>query len=110
MGNYTEQERYERAKKRVENIKGFYWHFTIYIIINVAISSNEIARRMSNGESFSEAFFDLGTFALWLFWGIGVFFHFYGVFAKKYVFSKNWEQRKIEEYIEKEKLRDNKWQ
>lgn len=109
MEGYTQQERYERAKKRVNNIKGFYGHFAAYIIVNIFISSNKIARNMNHGENFSDAFFDFGTFALWMFWGIGLFFHFYGVFGKKYIFSKDWEQRKLKEFIEKEKTQENKW-
>ena len=110
MGDYTQQERYERAKKKVDNIKGFYGHFTAYCIVNIFISGNKVIRNMNNGESFSEAFFDVGTFALWVFWGIGVFFHFYGVIGKEYIFSKDWEQRKMNEFIEKEKSQENKRQ
>ena len=109
MEDYTQQERYERAKKRVDNIKGFYGHFAAYFIVNTFISSNKVIRNMNKGESFSEAFFDFGTFALWLFWGIGVFFHFYGVFGKDYIFSKDWEQKKLDEFIEKEKTQEDKW-
>lgn len=110
MEDYTQQERYERAKKRVANIKGFYGHLAAYCIVNTFISSNKLIRNMNNGESFSDAFFDFGTFALWLFWGIGVFFHFYDVLGKEYLFSKAWEERKINEFIEKEKAQENTWQ
>jgi hypothetical protein len=110
MGDYTTQERYERAKKKVDNIKGFYGHLAAYCIVNTFISSNKIIRNMNKGESFNDAFFDFGTFALWLFWGIGIFFHFYGVIGKEHVFNKDWEQRKIEEFIEKEKTHENKWE
>lgn len=109
MEDYKEQERYERAKKRVANIKGFYGHLAAYVIVNTFISSNKIIRNISNGESFSEAFFDFGTFAVWLFWGIGLFFHFYGVIGKDYVFSKDWENRKIKEFIEKEETQEQQW-
>ena len=30
-----EQARYERAKKRVEEIKGFYSHLIVYVIVNI---------------------------------------------------------------------------
>lgn len=110
MEYYTTQERYERAKKKIDNIKGFYGHLAAYCIVNTFISSNKIIRNMNNGESFNDAFFDFGTFALWLFWGIGVFFHFYGAIGKEHVFSKDWEQRKIEEFIKKEKTQEYKWE
>ncbi|MCK5638887.1 MAG: 2TM domain-containing protein, partial [Flavobacteriaceae bacterium] len=37
------------------------------------------------------------------FWGIGLMFHAYGVFGKNLLFSKDWEERKIKEIIEKDK-------
>jgi len=110
MDKYMYNDRYDRAKKRVEKIKGFYWHFASYFIVNMFISCSKIVSNMNSGESFSEAFFDFGTFALWMFWGIGIFFHAFGVFGKHLLFGEKWESRKIQEFMEKEKQKDNKWQ
>jgi len=38
------------------------------------------------------------------FWGIGLAFHAYGVFGKHLLFSKDWEERKIKEFMEKDKV------
>ena len=57
---------------------------------------------MHNGETFNEAFFDFGTFAVWIFWGIGIFFHTMGMFGKNLIFGKEWEERKIKEYMQKD--------
>ena len=42
----------ERAKKRVEKIKGFYIHLAVYIVINSFILVNVYISTMAEGESF----------------------------------------------------------
>lgn len=102
--DYFEEERYLIAEKRVKKIKGFYWHLFWYVMVNLFISISKIIGNIRNGETFSEAFFDFGTFAVWIFWGIGMFFHFLGVFGKNITFSKDWEERKIKEFMDKDKF------
>jgi hypothetical protein len=92
-----------RAKKRVEELKGFYWHFAIYLIVNSIISITKIGRNISDGEAITDAFFDFGTFAVWLFWGIGLAFHAAKVFSYNPVFNKDWEERQIRKYMEEER-------
>jgi len=41
-------------------------------------------------------------YAVWLIWGIGVFFHWLAVFESK-VIGKNWEERKLKEILDKNK-------
>ena len=36
---YFKEQQYIKAKKRVKEIKGFYSHFLIYILVNIFISS-----------------------------------------------------------------------
>ena len=56
-----------------------------------------------NGETFSEAFWDLGTFFVWGSWGIGITVHALVVFGSfSFLVGKNWEERKIKELIEKD--------
>lgn len=99
--DYTEEHKYLLAKKRVEKIKGFYWHFVAYIGVNCFISGVIIFGLMNdNGYTFLEAVTNFGVYATWLFWGIGVFFHWLGTFGTNIFFSKDWEQRKIQEYID----------
>ena len=62
-------------KKRVKEIKGFYSHFLIYLIINIFISGIIVfGLTYSGNSSFSESFTNFGVYSTWLFWGIGVFF------------------------------------
>ena len=86
-------ESYERAKKRVEELKGFYGHLIAYIVVNVFLAIVNL----------------LTTPGFWwflfvtFFWGIGLVAHGLSVFTKRGIFSKDWEDRKIYEYMEKEK-------
>lgn len=87
-----ESERYARAKKRVEDIRGFYTHLGIYIIINVLLVIINLLT--SPG-------------ALWfywvtLFWGVGIAFHALDVFVGNRIFGSEWEERKIQEMMEKD--------
>lgn len=93
---YRKEDAYLRAQKRLKEIKGFYWHAFWYVVVNIfliiVIASN------NNGN-----IWHFGTFSTPLFWGIGLGFHALGVFGKNLLFGKSWEERKIKEYMEKDK-------
>lgn len=91
---FLQEEAYLRAKEKVKKIVGFYWHLASYVIVNTFI----IVIIVSNGNRL----FSFGTFATALFWGIGLLFHFLSVFGPDFLFGKNWEERKIREYMDKE--------
>ncbi|WP_422079593.1 2TM domain-containing protein [Ulvibacterium sp.] len=98
-----------KAKKRVEDLKGFYWHFASYVGVNLFISTLKVVRDMGDGETFVEAFWNFGTFAVWLFWGIGLAFHAMKVFSYNPFFSKEWEERQIQKYMEEDKREAEKY-
>ena len=68
----SENEIYEQAKKRVEAKKGFFIHLTVYIIVNIILV---LIWAFAAGGGFPWFIFPLGG------WGIGIIFHFLGVFA-----------------------------
>lgn len=87
-----ENERYRRAKERVEEIKSFYSHLFIYIIVNLALF---IINMLTSPHS------------LWFYWplfgwGIGLLIHAFSVFGTKR-FLQDWEEKKIKELMEKDK-------
>jgi hypothetical protein len=84
---------YIRAKKRVEEVRGFYSHLISYIVVNVFLAIINL---------FSTPGFWWFLF-ISFFRGIGLVAHGSSVFLKRGVFSKEWEERKIKEYMEKEK-------
>lgn len=89
--NFAKEEAYLRAKKRVDAIKGFYWHLAVYIVVNAFLI---ILIGVNAG------FSNFGPYATATFWGIGLVFHFLGVFGPDAIFGKNWEQKKIQEFMD----------
>ena len=98
--NYQEEERYFQAKKRVEEIKGFYGNLIAYIVVNIGLM---VINLLTSPEY------------LWFFWpmlgwGIGVLFHGMKVFNYMPFFGKEWEDKKIKEFMDKEEQSKNTWQ
>ncbi|MET1259830.1 MAG: 2TM domain-containing protein [Flavobacteriaceae bacterium] len=89
------EEKMKRAKKRVDEIKGFYIHASIYTAINIFLLINIFLN--------TERFWQWGHFITPFFWGIGLFFHASKVFGFNLLFSKNWEERQIQKYIDKDR-------
>lgn len=94
-----ESEKWKRAKKRVEELKGFYIHLTVYLVINGFIMVNILIRSLGGGD----AFWHFGTFFTPFFWGIGLAFHAAKVYGYNPILGKKWEERQIRKYIEKDK-------
>ena len=93
--NYTENTAYNRAKEQVEKIKGFYGNLAAYctvipilIFINLTTDTHNI-------------WFPFPAIG----WGIGLFFHGLGTFGN----TSNWEERKIQEILKKQKEQKNTW-
>ena len=98
----NEQIALEIAKKRVKDLKGFYSHLMVYILVNVFL----IALKFSNLET-SETFFCFQTFSTALFWGIGLLAHALSVFVKDFWFGRDWETKKIAKIMQQ---KSNKWE
>jgi hypothetical protein len=106
---FSTDERFNEAYRKVKRIKGFYSHLRIYIIVNAIIIVASV-----NDDFFSKGILDSGlldweTYSTALFWGIGLLAHGVSVFGRDVFFSADWEQRKIEEYMKKEAA-SNKWE
>ena len=105
--NFADEHKYLLAKKRVEKIKGFYIHFAVYIVVNIFISGIIIyglANDSDNEFGIGGAMTHFGTYSTWLFWGIGVFFHWLGVFGSNLFFGKDWEKKQIDKYMDDHKF------
>jgi hypothetical protein len=86
----SEEEIYHQARKRVEEKKGFFIHLSVYIVVNILLV---LIWAFPSGGGEPWFLWPLGG------WGIGLLFHFLGVF----VFSKQtvWEKREVEKEAEK---------
>lgn len=88
---YISSKRYERAKKQVEELKGFYIHFSIYLImVPVFIYLN------LKSTGFPWALFPI------IGWGAGVAGHAMEVFNYNPILGKNWEERKIRKLMDED--------
>ena len=95
----------EKAKKRVAELKGFYKHLAFYVIINGFFIGRRIYKDIVYGDSFIEAITEISNYRLFFWWGIILAFHAINVFKFDFLFGKNWENRKIEEEMNKYKNR-----
>lgn len=99
MNTNNDFERYQKVKKQVQELKEFYRHLLIYVIIMAVIIFINLKYTPE---------------VLWFFWtlfgwGIGLFFHAMKVFNFFPFFDKEWEDKKIKEFMEEEKLNKNKF-
>ena len=89
--DYNENTAYYRAKKRVEQLKGFYGSLISYcVVIPILVFIN-----LKYSPQFHWFWFSAAG------WGFGLLMHALKVFG----YSSNWEERKIKEILQKE---DNK--
>lgn len=95
--NSTEQSIYLKAQKKVEDIKGFYGNLSTYIIV---ISGLAILNLVTSSAHLWFLYPAIG-------WGIGVVIHGMSVFNYMPFLGSNWEERKIQELMNKDKA--DKW-
>lgn len=101
--------KYGRAKKKVEDIKGFYNHLAVYIVVNLAIIGVRVI--VLNEDRIGFEIPEWTILSTPFFWGIGLFFHGLWVFSDKLSFIKSWEDRKIQEFMREDEEDENKmWQ
>ena len=84
--------KYQKAKARVEAIKGFYIHLIVYVVVNLMLFS--INMLVSPGN----------LWFIWplMGWGIGFVLHALSVFGFIPRLGAEWEERKIREIMENE--------
>ncbi len=100
MEELNKESKYFRAKQRVEELKKFYGNLTSYVfVIGLLAVINYLT------------FWEYKWF-LWaaLGWGIGLFFHAVRTFRMNPFFSKDWEKRKIREFMEEDEKREGRWE
>ncbi|TBX68812.1 2TM domain-containing protein [Flavobacterium silvisoli] len=91
--NQQEYERYQQAKKKVEKIKGFYGNLISYIVVNLFLLFINLKYTPE----------ELWFFWPMLGWGIGLAFHGMKAFDYTPFLGKDWEERKLKEFMDQEK-------
>ena len=87
-----EEIKYQRAKKRVEELRGFYVHLGVYVLVNLFLFLLNIITTPDN---------------LWFYWvlvpwGIAIVGHALSVFGFGRKLGADWEEKKIREIMDKE--------
>jgi len=86
-----EDEAYQQAKARVQEIRGFYSHLGAYIFVNLLLFTiNAVI-------SWGSWWFYWVT----IFWGIGIVMHAVSLWGGAHFFGKDWEEKKIQKILEK---------
>ncbi|WP_350288100.1 2TM domain-containing protein [uncultured Croceitalea sp.] len=83
-----DEDKYQKAKKRVEEIKGFYSNLITYLIVIPLLGY--LNYRTTD---FPWAIFPAVG------WGLGLLFHGICAFGFNPLLGKNWEERKIKELM-----------
>jgi hypothetical protein len=86
------EEALTRARERVEELKGFYIHLAIYVVINVGLYVIDFAQ----GDGLQWAYW------VTIGWGIGILVHLVSLIIEQSRFTARWEARKVAEYAEQE--------
>lgn len=89
----TEEELYKRARNRMEEIKGFYIHLFVYIVVNIGLF-------LINYLSYPEYWWFVWPL---LGWGIGLVAHGLSIFVFHGFLGHEWEESQIKKYIERDK-------
>lgn len=94
MENFNKEDKYYRAKEKVREIKKFYGSLLTYAVVISALAAlNYYTNHWSH------------VWVIWpaLFWGVGLVFQANKAFSIISVFSKDWEEKKIKEYMKDDK-------
>lgn len=86
-------QKYLEAQKRVKELREFYNHLFTFIVINILLAGINYYTN-----EWAYPWFLWATFG----WGIGLAFDAMKTFRLNPVFNKEWEERKIREYMEKD--------
>lgn len=93
MDNKGKESKYIRAKERVDQLKKFYGNLTSYVVV---ITGLAVLNYYIN--EWRYMWFLWAAFG----WGIGILFHAIGTFNLNPFFGRDWEERKIKEYMDKD--------
>lgn len=92
-----DQQRYQFAKMRVQKLKGFYSHLFIFLIFNTFIIYAN-----TRGEKDWD---NIAHYWSTLVWSVILLLHALTVFLPNFFLGQNWEERKIRDLMEKERLK-----
>ena len=102
---FTKEQQYVLARKRVKKLSKFYKHLVIYIVVNIFLTAIFISGDINDRDTFMEAFTNYHNYVIWFYWGIGITFQALNTFGMNLFVSKDWEKKKINEYMDEQNNR-----
>ena len=84
--------KYQRAKQRVDEERGFYSHLVSYIAVNLGL----FLLFLYTGSDYHWYVWPLAG------WGIGLLSHWWSVFGSRNTFGESWESRRIKQLMEQD--------
>ncbi|MFP2996682.1 2TM domain-containing protein [Spongiivirga sp. MCCC 1A20706] len=99
MENFKNENKYIRAKERVEQLKKFYGKLGTYLVIIAMLAAINYYTN-----EFRNAWF------LWVagFWGLGIIIDAGKTFGISLLFGRNWEERKIRELMNEDDKKEDR--
>lgn len=100
MEDFSKESKYIRARERVEELKKFYGNLISYVFV---IGMLAVINYLTYWEY---------KWFLWaaLGWGIGLVFHAVRTFRWNPIFNREWEERKIREFMEEDQKKGTRWE
>jgi hypothetical protein len=98
----TDLEEYQKARDRVQEVKGFYAHVAMYLVANVALTVLNLATLKKN---------DGVIWFIWplIGWGVVLAVHAISVFGIGRFLGKEWEERRIGEEMKRRHTQSEDW-
>lgn len=106
MTNLKEEQLKENARKKVRRIKVFYLHLALYVISLALILYNFLI--IEEGP-YKDNIISLNL-SIIVAWTVFIFIHGFIAFKEGKVFSKSWEEKKINEFSQKEESERQLWE
>ncbi len=88
--------KYERAKKRMQKIRGFYVHLAVYLVVNTHLLATQYIKGLQVENIFWEYFFIPSI------WGLALLAHGVNVFLIDAAFTKKWEEKRILKFMQED--------
>ncbi|UOX32837.1 2TM domain-containing protein [Flavobacterium sediminilitoris] len=100
MKTNDEFERYQKAQKKVKELKGFYRHLLVFVIVMIGLIYINLKYTPE---------------VLWFIWPmigsiVPLVFHGAKISNSFPFFNKDWEEKKIKQFMEEEKTHNNKFE
>ncbi|QXP62417.1 2TM domain-containing protein [Polaribacter sp. HaHaR_3_91] len=98
-----DEKRFFEAKQRVAEIKKFYKHVVTYVLVNLFLTFVWTFSFKIFGDFVLSNQYDSDGFKhipFWLIWGVVLLIDTFKTFGFAGVFNKNWEEKKIKEFMQ----------